>query len=723
MDRSHPRVGRAAGGDIHDIPVDGIPSTGEGDGMIGSEPASPRRRRFLASALAYGATLALRFPARASTLPWRERRGVFPDGVASGDPEPDSVILWTRRPFVDRERASLTVEVALDPAFMSVVTSATAPILAESDWTCRVLAAGLRPDTVHWYRFVDDTGAGSRVGRTKTAPRDSDPAAQHFAFVSCQSVNEGAQNAFRKMIWEDDRAPVGRQLGFVLHLGDFIYEVVEYPDETAHRYDRTVFDIGRVPDARKIGNFHVPTTLEGYRTVYRAHVRDPDIQEARARWPFVCIGDNHEFSWQGWQSFVKFDGRTEPAQRLRVAANQAWWEYIPSRVAKSSGPDLDRFAGPMVSDAPIPTLDEDGLGAEINNRDALASMTAYRAFRWGRHLEVIVTDFHSYAMEDPTSRSEAAALDLPDFPFLMPLETLALLDGGRAAAGGRPPTEIVVGSKSIPNYRKEEPAFTALGRTQKAWLKRRLAASKATWKVWGATNGTLDMRADPQNLPAGLTTRWPGEGYATFGGGDFSAALTERAEIFDHVRDAGVTGFVTVSGDRHAFWAGYAAKALPPARFEPVGISFITGSISAPGMAEALEHGLKKHPLRPLFTVDREGAAPEATINLLLKHGVRTALDYARSGDLAQARALRDPGVAPHVEFVDMGGHGYSVVTVGPDAMETEFVCIPRPIKRAAGEDGGPLRYRVVHRAVSWSAGAKPSLEQRIVEGAPTLST
>ena len=107
------------------------------------------------------------------------------------------------------------------------------------------------------------------------------------------------------------------------------------------RYDRTVFDIGRIPDARRVSNFHVPTSLDGYRMVYRAHIDDPDIQDARAHFPFICIGDNHEFSWQGWQSFVKYDGKVEPAQKLRVAANQAWWEYFPHASARASGDGLE----------------------------------------------------------------------------------------------------------------------------------------------------------------------------------------------------------------------------------------------------------------------------------------------------------------------------------------------------------------------------------------------
>jgi len=682
------------------------------------------RRDFLASAAALGATGAWACAsAFASRVLWSERRDLYPEGVASGDPEETSVILWTRRPYRDgRSRAMLQVELAEDKSFHRVVIAERAPVLAESDWTCRVLVGGLRPDNVYWYRFTDASGAGSRVGRTITAPLADDPRPVRFAFVSCQSVNEGAQNAFRRMVWEDERAPAEQRLGFVLHLGDFIYEVVEYPDEVAHRYDRTVYDIGRVPDSRKVRNFHVPTTLDGYRMIYRAHIHDPDILDARAHVPFVCIGDNHEFSWQGWQSFIKYDGEAEPAQSLRVAANQAWWEYIPSRVRKASGPGLDRFAGPRVETVPITRLDDDGLGDEPNNHLALASMTAYRAMRYGRHVDLILTDLHSYTMRNPITRPEADAFSPAAFPELFPQEALEVIEAGRAYNGGKPPETIALGDKSIANFAKTDPPFTVLGRVQKDWLKRTLTASTATWKIWGATNGTLDMRTDPKNLPAGLTTPWPGKSYATFGGGDFSAALTERAELYDYVRDTGISGFVTVSGDRHSFWAGYAAKALPPNSFDPVGIAFICGSISAPGLAEALEHGLSGHPLRSLFTVERANGEHESTVNLTLKHGVRSALEYARTGDILAAKRLANSSVAPHLEFVDMGGHGYAMVTASPEVIETEFVCIPRPIVRAHTPDGGPLRYRVRHRARMWRAGERPRLTQQVVEGDPKLS-
>ena len=680
------------------------------------------RREFISAAAALGATAlwATRSPA-ASRLAWREDRSLYPQGVASGDPDEQSVILWTRRPFTEKTRADLTVEVSLDPDFKTVVATARAPVLAESDWTCRALVGGLKPATVYWYRFTDETGAGSRVGRTITAPRANDPRPVRFSFVSCQSVNEGAQNAFRRMIWEDERAPADQRLGFVLHLGDFIYEVVEYPDELSHRYSRTVYDLGRVPDARKVSNFHVPTNLAGYRHVYRVHIDDPDIQDARAYFPFVCIGDNHEFSWQGWQSFIKYGGKVEPAQPLRVAANQAWWEYIPSRVRKASGAGLDRFVPPVVAKAPIDTFDDHGFGTEPNNRIAVGSMTAYRALRYGRHVDLILTDFHSYKAADPTDRPEAAALDSGEYPVL-PQEWLEIVDGGKDYAGGKPPATIAIGDKTIPNFRKDEPAYTVLGREQKAWLKDRLTRSTATWKIWGATNGTLDMRTDPQNLPAGLIKApWPGKGFGTFGNPDFSGAFNERTEIYDTVRDHKVSGFVTVSGDRHSFWAGYAAPALPPVGFAPVGLSFITGSISAPGLGEAAEY-FKDSAVLPLFVRKPADAPPEHTINLTIKRGVRSALEYAASGDIEKARAVTNPDVAPHLEFVDMAGHGYAVVSAGPDAIDTEFVCIVRPIARAATPDGGPLRYRVSHHAKRWAAGDRPTLEQRVIEGDPKLS-
>ena len=687
----------------------------------------PNRRHFVTAAAALGASAAWsRVRAHPSRISFQERRDLYPEGVASGDPDEHSVLLWTRRPFDDgRAKATLTVEVAQDSAFHRVVAVAPALVSAASDWTCRVLVGGLRPSQVYWYRFADEGGFGSRIGRTITAPARDDPRPVRFAFVCCQNPNQGAQNAYRRMIFEDERAAPEDQLGFVHHQGDFIYEIVWYPEDRPQgMYDRRLRDIVRYPTGEKVRDFHIPTDLTDYRAVYRAYLKDPDLQDARARWPFVVMWDNHEFSWLGWQGLQEFNGQTRWAQTRKVAANQAWFEYQPARVHKPSGPSLDTFDPPAVVDAPITHFDDHGLGLEPNNLTAINSLTGYRVVRWGPHVDLIITDQHSYRSADPNGRSEAKAFTSKAFLDFIPQEALEIIDAGRDYAGGHPPETIRYGGADVSNFRKDEPVQTILGAEQKAWFLDRLRASRATWKLWGNTQGTFEMRADPQNLPAGLTTPWPGAGYAGLYPGDHGSAFVERAEIYDFVAREQITGFATIAGDRHSFWAGYAAKALPPARFEPVGVAFITGSISAPGLVEAAKYGTPKdHPLRPLYLVDRPGESkPRATINMLLRHGVRSCLEYASSGDISKALSVSNPDLAPHLTFVDMGGHGYAVVRAGAEAMEVEFVCIPPPLERSDSDDGGPLRYRVTHRAPLWKAGKTPELTMRVLEGDVGLS-
>jgi len=685
------------------------------------------RRSFLEMAVALGATAAWGQPfASESQNHWVERRDLYPEGVASGDPESDSVLLWTRRPPVGPSTAKhLNVEVAEDQSFKRVIATALAPISEASDWTCRVLAGGLSPARVYWYRFTDVEGNGSRIGRTITAPGEDDSRPVRFVFISCQNANQGAQNAYRRMIFEDERAPEQNRIAFVLHLGDFIYEIVWYPEDRPQgMYDRRLRDIVRYEHGEKIRDFHIPTDLGDYRAIYRAYLHDPDLQDARARWPFVCMWDNHEFSWLGWQSFEKFQGVTHPAQTRKVAANQAFFEYQPARLFKPSGPSLDRFDPPRVVDSPVTRFDEHGLGQEANNLTAISSLRGYRAMRWGRNLELIITDQRSYRSEEPTDRPEAQVFTSDDFPELLPQEVMEILDAGKAYDHGNPPVSIRYGGREFPNFRRDQPPQTVLGAEQKAWFLARLKESKATWKVWGNTTATLEMRADPQNLPAGLTKPWPGAGYASFAAADSSTAYLEKGEIYDFVRDHRVTGFATIAGDRHSFWAGLAAKTLPPKKFEPVGIAFVVGSISAPGFVEAYEHVFpKQHPLRELYVGQGpRDAGPQPTINLLLRHGVTSCLEYAKSGDIKRARAVSNPALSPHVCFVDMGGHGYAVVCATSDSFETEFVCIPRPLERSQREDGGPLLYRVVYRTKLWREGETPKLEQQIVEGDPRFS-
>ena len=691
------------------------------------------RRQFLKLAAALGATLATGCATvGASSSNWRERRDLFPQGVASGDPDHQSVLLWTRRPYADgRERAKLLVEVAEDPAFTRVIATASAPVLAQADWTCRVLVGDLPPAGEYWYRFVDEDGNGSRIGRTLTAPAPDDARPARFAFVSCQDVCIGYLNGYRRMIFEDERAAPEERLGFVLHLGYFIYEVVAYPDQVKNgrNFDRVVTFPIKYPKGKRVARnrFWVPDSLEDYRVAYKAYLQDPDLQDARARWPFVCIWDNHEFSWNGWQSIQEFAGTDGwvPAQTLKVAANQAWFEYQPARVLPP-GSKLDAFNAPNVRDVPLKVTDFDdtGLNTEPNNLAAIDSLIIYRALRWGRHIDLLLTDNRSFRSRDPGNHDEINPLFEGDALGFVPEELWAQLDGGRAYDNGNPPAKLVMGDKSVDNYVAKDPPQSMLGAKQKAWFLDKLRGATATWKVWGNSLGTLDTRVDPQNLPPELSSKWKGKGYGLMTVYDWGSMYHERAEIFDAVRDAGVTGLIVVAGDRHSFWAGYAAKALPPAApFEPVGVSFVGGSMTSVGSAEVNEYVQKKdNPARGLYIAENKDGKAQCTENLTLRHGVRSALEYEKTKDLQKALAVRNPELAPHLTFVDNGGHGYATVRCDAEKMVTEFVCIPRPVTRAPGNDGGPLRYRVRHEVPLWRAGEAPRMTHSVVEGDAGLS-
>ena len=670
------------------------------------------RRQFLQAASAVGATLALGVP-RAFALPatWTERREFYPQGVASGDPAPYSVILWTRlQPKLDdpRETHLIFVEVARDRAFMKTETLAFIPITAETDWTCRFMAAGLSPATEYWYRFTDADGNGSRVGRTLTAPREGDARPVRFTFVSCQDMTIGAANAYRRMIYEDERRSRAEQLGFVLHLGDFIYEVLNYADEMPEgQYrGRRLRPLFKYPDGDKFKDYHLPATLADYRTAYRAYLTDPDLQDARARWPFVAVWDNHEFSWQGFQGIQVFGGEQRPAQTRKVAANQAWWEYQPARVAPP-GANKDRFEAPTVKDTPITGFDENGFGLGADNAAAVGSLTIYRAFRYGRNAELILTDNRSYKIADP----DLSAVSPDAFPLFADEDTARVIDDGRTANGGKPPATLKFAGQDVPNAGVDQPMQTYLGPKQRAWLIERLSASQAPWKIWGHSFGTMAWRTDLANLPDGLAPKWPGTGFALANGGYYS----EHAQIYDVLHKKGVTGLAVVAGDKHSFWAGLTSADLPPRAYDPVGVEFVTGSISAQGLAELGDRIVKPdHALRALYYTGEHHEIP--AINYTLLHGVRAALALSRTS-ADEARKLHNPAVAPHLKFVDLGGHGYGLVTVTADWLETEFVCIPVPFERSDSADGGTLRYRVRHRVNRWKAGEQPKLVQTIVEG------
>ncbi len=385
-------------------------------------------------------------------------------------------------------------------------------------------------------------------------------------------------NAWRKMIYEDARRPRAEQMSFVLHLGDFIYEVVKYPEDGQDGMDRgrRLTGVLRYPKGERVArSYHVPVDLDDYRTAYKSYLLDTDLQDARARWPFVPVWDNHEFSWNGYQSTqVNGGDPPRPAQKLKVAASQAWYEYQPARVIKEGKGDA--FEAPTVENKPLSNIDARGVGQEPNNLAAIHALRIERAFRFGKNIDMILTDNRSF-QSAPIEGANIPGLDFGTFPEI----ANDILEAGREYPGGAPAT-LRIGSEEIPNPQRDAPPQAYLGIEQMKWFKERLRAAKAPWKIWGHSFGTLTWRTDPQNLPDEFKATWPSTEYGVFN----RSYVIEHAEIFGMIRDEGITGLAIVAGDKHSFWAGYPSETLPPRPFEPVAVEFVTGSISQQGSGE-----------------------------------------------------------------------------------------------------------------------------------------
>ena len=236
----------------------------------------------------------------------------FTWGVASGDPLPDRVVLWTR---VDTSGdAEVTWEVATDAQFRSVAARGAATATAADDYTLHVDAAGLQPDTRYWYRFT--SGAASVAGRTRTMPAaDATPEKLRFGFGSCQDWQGGFYAAHRDAVASD--------LDLFVWLGDYIYEY------------------GAAAGAPRRHTGDTCLTLADYRTRYALYRSDVDLQAAHAAYPWLVVWDDHEVQ-NNYAAAVSEDATVSEADFLarRAQAYQAWWEWMPTRLPKPTDATL-----------------------------------------------------------------------------------------------------------------------------------------------------------------------------------------------------------------------------------------------------------------------------------------------------------------------------------------------------------------------------------------------
>ena len=184
------------------------------------------RRKFLNSAMV--SVLAVTaFPevSAGTSLVTHRGQDKFPQGVASADPQSNSITLWTRvEPDSTTDAIELQVEVSQSADFSELVVNQTVEVLRNDDYTLRLCVDGLRADTRYFYRFATPQGEVSRTGRTRTAPEPHADRTVVIGFASCQNYEQGYFGAWSNMIAEDKQKPGDEQIDFVLHLGDFIYE-------------------------------------------------------------------------------------------------------------------------------------------------------------------------------------------------------------------------------------------------------------------------------------------------------------------------------------------------------------------------------------------------------------------------------------------------------------------------------------------------------------------
>jgi alkaline phosphatase D len=311
-------------------------------------PSASNRREFLSRCAAIGVSAYGLAPARGSRS--RLRAYPFTLGVASGDPTPQGVVLWTRlapEPLapgggLGPQTVTVRWEIAQDENFARVVLRGDVIATPQLAHAVHAEVGGLQPDRVYWYRFLAG-GESSPVGRTRTAPLATVlPEEFPFAFASCQHYEQGYFTALRHLANEDVR--------FVAHLGDYIYENGGMPDRPRRHEGAEIM------------------TLEEYRLRYALYKLDADLQAAHAALPWITTWDDHEVdnNYAGDR-----DERGSPPPeflRRRAAAYQAYYEHMPLR--RSARPD--------------------GPAARL-----------YRRLRFGRLLDLHVLDGRQYRTDQP----------------------------------------------------------------------------------------------------------------------------------------------------------------------------------------------------------------------------------------------------------------------------------------------------------------------------------
>jgi len=259
----------------------------------------------------------------------------FTLGVASGDPQATSVLLWTRlapTPYqadsgLPPERVTVRWELARDERFRHVVRRGAAIAHPEFHHSVHVEVGHLDSDRVFYYRFRVGSWV-SETGRTRTAPSSRSRVDElTLAAVSCQAYHDGYFTAYGHLAEED--------VDVVFHVGDYLYEYAVDSVGGARNYtDRVLPDV-----------FNRETiTLEDYRLRYALYKTDPDLRAAHAAHPFVVTWDDHEVENNYADDIPENSVPPEEFLLRRAAGYRAYWENLPlRRPQQPEGQDMQLY--------------------------------------------------------------------------------------------------------------------------------------------------------------------------------------------------------------------------------------------------------------------------------------------------------------------------------------------------------------------------------------------
>jgi len=408
----------------------------------------------------------------------------FPQSVASGDPTPASVILWTRvADAVWAGEKTVRLEVAKDSAFTQVVVDKSGlPARAEHDGAIKVKVIGLSSRTTYYYRFSYRSRAlvtyRSRAGQTRTAPAAGDDTPVRFAVANCQDYIGRFWNTYQHL------AELDPDLDFFLSIGDYIYETTGNPSFQNVGSGRNIVftdSAGALTFGTGSSSYQAAQSLSNYRQLYQTYRADPVLQRVHERYPIIATWDDHEFSDDCHGDVATYTNgikdETEPQRRKN--ADQAFFEFMP--------------------------IDDGGAGGvfETGSDQLFPDAKLWRSFQFGQHLELVVTDYRSKRPDHPVPEDA--------FPGTVVLDKTLLLAVLTAQLGSAAAAQAVYDAKfpeSLFAYIDvDQPAYAAVKAALRAalpfaYIQAGLDAAEATARAQSAVQGKLALVVVNQVLAA-----------------------------------------------------------------------------------------------------------------------------------------------------------------------------------------------------------------------------